>query len=346
MANRNNIFSEIVVGAFMVMVLIALIVFTALTAGVDFATGRGRKTLTFTFTDVAGLRAQDSVIMRGMPVGKVRRLTLNGDGVLVEALVDDRVNLRQNYSATVRTSSLLGGNYLALEEGSGNRIDTSCTYAPLVGTTPRNLMVEVEATVTEIRRVVANIDSDQINAIIADIGSTARGLANIVARVDAGEGTVGKLLSSDATLYNDIAAFASELREVVGRVNEFTARLNNPGGSINRLLADNGELYESLANTMRNLDAVTTRLRDGEGTLGKLLSGDDTIYNDIAAVTSGLREFVSRVNESDGTLGKLISDPSLYNNAEGLILDARGALDGFRETTPLTTFGSLIMGGL
>ena len=344
MAARKNIFSEIVVGAFMVMVLAALVIFTALTAGVDFATGRGRKTLTFAFDSVAGLRAQDTVIMRGMPVGKIRKLALTENGVLVEALVDDRVNLREGYTATVRSTSLLGGNYLALEEGSGPALAADAT--PLVGTTPRNLMVEVEATVTEIRRVVASIDSDQINAIIADIGSTARGLANIVARVDAGEGTVGKLLSSDATLYNDIAAFASELREVVGRVNEFTARLNNADSSINRLLADNGELYESLASTMRNLDAVTTRLRDGEGTLGKLLSGDDTIYNDIAAVTSGLREFVSRVNESDGTLGKLISDPSLYNNAEGLILDARGALDGFRETTPLTTFGSLIMGGL
>jgi len=347
MANRNNLFSEIIVGAFMVMVLLALVVFTALTAGIDFATGRGRKTLTFAFSDVAGLRAQDSVIMRGMPVGKVRRLTLNGDGVLVEALVDDRVTLREDYTATVRITSILGGNHLALDEGIGRVIDTSEThYAPLPGTTPRNLMVEVEAAVGDLRQFVGNLngfvgnlDAAQINGIIADIGSTTRNLDTITTRLRDGEGTIGKLLSSDDTLYK-------ELGGILVNVREFTTRLNESDGSVARLLFDNGELYDSLASTLRNLDTISTRLRDGEGTLGKFLSDDDTIYNDIAVVTAGLRQFVTNLGEGGGTLGKLISDPSLYNNAEGLILDARSALDNFRETTPLTTFGGLLMGGL
>ena len=343
MANRKNLFSEIVVGAFMVMVLLALIVFTALTAGIDFATGRGRKTLTFVFDDVAGLRAQDSVIMRGMPVGKVRKLSLGENGVLVEVLVDDSVNLREDYIATVRVSSILGGNHLALDEGSGAVIGT---HAPLPGATPRNLMVEVEAAVGDLRQFVGNLnglvttlDAAQINTIIADIGSTARGLSNIVSRVDAGQGTIGKLLSADATLYDDLGG-------ILANVREFTTRLNESDGSVSRLLSDNGELYGSLASTLANLDTITTRLRDGEGTLGKFLSADDAIYNDIAVVTAGLRQLVGNLGEGGGTLGKLISDPSLYNNAEGLILDARSALDNFRETTPLTTFTSLIMGGL
>ncbi|MCL1887960.1 MAG: MlaD family protein [Kiritimatiellaeota bacterium] len=343
MGARKNIFSEIVVGAFMVMVLLALVVFTALTAGVDFFTGRGRKTLVFAFDDVAGLRAQDPVIMRGMPVGKIRGITLAETGVLVEALVDDRVVLREGYSATVRPTSLLGGNLLAIEEGAGAEVDAS---APLAGAAPRDLMAEVGAAVGDIRRFINAIDTAQINAILADVGATARGLSNIVARVDAGEGTVGRLLSSDDTVYNDIAAFASELREVVSRVNVFVAGLSESDGSIQRLFADDGALYETLASTLRNLDAVTTRLAAGEGTLGKLLSNDDTVYNDIAAITADLRQFMAELKKGDGTLGKLIADPSLYNNVEGLILDARGALDNFRETTPITSFGSLLMGGL
>ena len=343
MANRNNLFSEIIVGAFMVMVLLALVVFTALTAGIDFATGRGRKTLTFVFDDVAGLRAQDSVIMRGMPVGKVRKLSLGENGVLVETLVDDHVNLREGYSATVRVTSILGGNHLALDEGSGPVLDAR---APLPGATPRNLMVEVEAAVTDLRQfvgnlngLVTNLDAAQINTIIADIGNTARNLDTITTRLRDGEGTIGKLLSPDDTLYNDLGG-------ILANVREFTTRLNESDGSVSRLLSDNGELYDSLASTLRNLDTISTRLREGEGTLGKLLSDDDTIYNDIAATTAGLRQFISGLGEGGGTLGKLISDPSLYNNAEGLLLDARSALDNFRETTPITTFTSLIMGGL
>ena len=343
MATRNNIFSEIVVGAFMVMVLAALIVFTALTAGVDFFTGKGRKTLTFAFDNVAGLRAQDVVVLRGMPVGKIKSLTLTEKGVLVEALVDDHVDLREGYSATVRATSLLGGNQLVLEEGTGPDLDDSLTHA---GSTPRDMLADVGAAVADVRRFINSIDTSQINAILADIAGTAAGLNKIITRVEAGEGTVGKLLSTDDTIYNDIAAITAELRVVMARVNTFTEKIAESDGSIQRLLTDNGELYDTLGGALKNIETVTARLRDGEGTLGKLLSSDATLYNDVAAIAADLKIFAAQLKEGNGTLGKLISDPSLYNNVEGLILDARGALDNFRETTPVTTFGSLIMGGL
>ncbi len=336
--NRKNIFTEIIVGAFMLMVFLALIIFTALTAGMDLITGRGRQTLTFTFTNVAGLRAQDSVIMRGMPVGKIRKLTLTTNGVLVEAIVDEKVALRQGYSASVKSTSLLGGHFLDLVEGDGAEIDAGIDH-PLTGTPPHDWMADLSASIIDLRAFIKKIDGDKIASIIDNIDSTAHGLSNIVARVDAGQGTLGKLLSPDDTVYADLQATLASVRE-------FTGHLNDNDGSINRLLADKGELYLSLSNTLHSLDIVSTRLRDGEGTLGKLLSNDDTIYTNIVAITADLKHLVTRVDAGDGTLGKLVNDPSLYNNVEGLVLDARSALDNFRETTPITSFGSLLMGGL
>ena len=53
-----------------------------------------------------------------------------------------------------------------------------------------------------------------------------------------------------------------------------------------------------------------------------------------------------KLKNGEGTVGKLINDDELYNEINGLAKDVRQVLDNFRDTTPISTFGSLIMGGL
>lgn len=334
----RNIFSELIVGFFMLIVAAALIIFTALTAGMDMFTGKGRQHMAFHFSDVAGLRAQDSVVMRGMPIGKVRRLTLVPDGVHVEILADQRLQLNEGYLATVRANSLLGGNHLLLVQGGGDALphDEETVYT---GTPPTDWLADLNDTIAEIRGVIRRVDGEKVASIIADVGATTRSLSNIVSRVEAGEGTLGKLLSADDTVYEDLSATLENLREV-------SQNLSSGDGSIARLLADDGTLYHSLSNTLGNINAVSARLESGDGTLGKLLSPDDTLYTNLLDASTGLKDLVAKIDSGDGTLGKLATDPTLYNEVEGLILDARSTLDNFRETTPITSFGSLLVGGL
>ena len=68
---------------------------------------------------------------------------------------------------------------------------------------------------------------------------------------------------------------------------------------------------------------------------------------------SNLNEVALRLKNGEGTLGKLVNDPALYDNVDALsrdvqalTKDARQVLDNYRDTTPISTFGSLIMGGL
>ena len=41
-----------------------------------------------------------------------------------------------------------------------------------------------------------------------------------------------------------------------------------------------------------------------------------------------------------------MTDQELYNEVNALIKDVRQIVDNYRDTTPVSTFGSLIMGGL
>ena len=43
---------------------------------------------------------------------------------------------------------------------------------------------------------------------------------------------------------------------------------------------------------------------------------------------------------------ELATDQAMYDEVQGIIKDVRQVLDNYRDTTPISTFGSLIMGGL
>ena len=104
MSRKNkDVFSEVVVGLFMVAVIALLGYFTIVIAGVDIMFGRKRATATIAFRDVGGLKERDNVIYRGMKVGTVDRITLGASNILVQVSVDDDVVLRK----TCRVS--LGG---------------------------------------------------------------------------------------------------------------------------------------------------------------------------------------------------------------------------------------------
>jgi hypothetical protein len=74
---------------------------------------------------------------------------------------------------------------------------------------------------------------------------------------------------------------------------------------------------------------------------------------DVAEIMDGAKDLVANLTEvseklknGEGMLGKLTTDAAMYDELQGLIKDVRQVLDNYRDTTPISTFGSLIMGGL
>ena len=95
MSRKNrDVFSEIIVGIFMVAVLALLAYFTIVISGVDLLMGRAKTTGTFVFRDVGGLKERDSVMYRGMKVGAVERIELGASNITVRVKVDSDVVMR------------------------------------------------------------------------------------------------------------------------------------------------------------------------------------------------------------------------------------------------------------
>ncbi len=368
MKKSKDIFSEVIVGIFMVAVLALLVYFTIIISGVDLVFGTQRVPVTIEFSDVGGLKERDSVVYRGMKVGAIENIKLSATNVLVEISVTRDVVLRDSYRISVAALSLLGGNYLLLEEGNG--AVRPLTMETFKGEAPVDWMRDLG----EIARNLNSITSGGgLKNLITNLETTAQNLNTIIARVERGEGTVGKLLSDDETLYNNIS-------DTVASAKNISSRLEKGEGTIGRLLSTNDTVYVDLQRTLANASKISESIANGEGTLGKLISKDDAIYNDlkasienIKAVTGKLKtgegllgrivndtvladnadklianltDVSERLKKGEGSIGKAMTDSELYDEMNALIKDIRQVVDNYRDTTPISTFGSLIMGGL
>ncbi len=114
-------------------------------------------------------------------------------------------------------------------------------------------------------------------------------------------------------------------------------------GTLGKLIQDE-EMYNEMKAMLENLKQVSERLVSGEGTLGKLLSKDDVLYQDIQDSAANIRNLTAKINEGEGTLGRLVEDDQLYLEAQKLLEELRAAIDDMRETSPVTTFGSVVFG--
>ncbi len=365
---NKELFSELIVGVFMVAVLGLLVYFTIIISGVEVFNGKSKVPVTVRFEDVGGLKVRDSVVLRGMVVGSVSEMRLENGGVRATLLIQRDVAFREGYRISVCAGSLLGGNYLLLEEGKGGELARG---AELVGTTPNNWMRDLGEIVASLKEATAG---DHLRNIITNLDAAVVSIKAAVGRVEEGKGTLGKLFSEDMTLYDDLAAAVANIKSV-------SQKIDVGENSLGRLLNDDGNVYTNLSATVANLKSISDRLEKGEGTLGKLLSSDDTvyrdvsdavaslknvaaslekgegtlgklikddnkIYNDLDATVANLKEVTDRLVKGEGTLGKLSADDKLYEDVHGLIKDVRQTVDNFRDTTPISAFASLLVGGL
>jgi len=118
MGNARSI--EIAVGAFVVAGLAALFVLAMQVSNISaFQRGEGYTVIGY-FQNVGGLRERASVSLGGVQIGRVSDIELDQERLeaRVEMTIASRYdNLPSDTSASIRTSGLLGEQYVGLEPG-------------------------------------------------------------------------------------------------------------------------------------------------------------------------------------------------------------------------------------
>jgi len=322
----KDISMEVVVGAFMFMILLGLGYFTIILSYENIF--REYHQLEVHFDHVRGLRQGDNVFTRGVMIGRVKALDVQRDGVRVVATLQVPVELREGYSIQILPSSVLGGQYLSVDEGP-LKAPPLPEGTPLRGATPVDLMDEATGTIRSIRR------SLEEGKILENLENTMAHLESVTGDLAEGRGTIGRLMK-DEQIYENIAALTADLRSI-------TSTLEKGEGTLGQLLKDDS-VYANLKGITENLAEVSQRLADGKGTLGRLLSEDDQIYQDLSEAVAAINRVAQAIDSGEGTIGRLINDDEIYEDAKLLIHEIRATIDDFRETAPITTFTSIFFG--
>ena len=334
---KNDVFSEAIVGLFMIAVLSLLVYFTVVISGVDVLKGRQKVIASVAFSSVGGLKDHDNVMYRGTKVGGVESIEVTPSNLVVRIEIDQSVVLRESYTISVCSLSMLGGQFLKIEEGEGEVV--SLTDGLLHGEPPTDWMQDVARIAKNLKDLTEN---DSVHVIITNVEATTASARTIAERLERGEGTLGKLLSSDDTVYGDLTNAVADAKAMLANASEISERIKNGEGTVGKLLSSDSDLYADLKDAVASFKKACEQIKLPE-----------TLDKDVAEIMDGANKLVANLTEvseklknGEGTLGKLTSESEMYDEVQGLLKDVRQVLDNYRDTTPISTFGSLIMGGL
>jgi phospholipid/cholesterol/gamma-HCH transport system substrate-binding protein len=261
------------------------------------------------FATVSGLREGNFVRIAGVEVGKVNDITIRDDATaVVRFSTDDSVVLTGGSRAVIRYDDLIGGRYLALEQGPGTtkKLPPGGTI-PLDRTAPA---LDLDALIGGFRPLFRALNAEQTNALTGQLISAFQGQGP----------TIGSILSQTAALTNTLADRDALIGQVV-------TNLNTVLGSLGDRTDKFGEAIDSLSQLVHALDGRSQDISDA------VVSANAGATN-IADLLSQARPPLQKtVHETDRTASAILSDHDYLDNLLKTLPDAyrvlgRQALNG------------------
>lgn len=231
--------------------------FALLTVFAQFRFGDG-DTYFADFTNVSGLKSDDMVRIAGVEVGKIENISFNPDStVRVEFGIDDTVVLTDGTRAAVRYDNVIGGRYLALEEGTGG-----LTALPAGATIPPERTqpaLDLDSVIGGFKPLFRALDPDQVNALSGQLISVLQGQG----------ATIGSFLQQAAAVTNTLAdrdvligQVIDNLNVVLGSLGGQTDRLDTAVASLSELVHGLAERRVDISNAVAYTDAAAGSLAD------------------------------------------------------------------------------------
>ncbi len=187
--------------------------------------------------DAAGLSNGARVSIRGVDVGTVSKLALEGGEAVVHFEVADDVIVRTSASAMVRARSLLGEKYLALEPGEGDPLAEG-SELPVVGE-----QYEVDEMIAVLTPLVAAIDPEVLRITTEALAEELREDPERIGRIlDDAEAT----LANTRKASEELPELTAELRIALSDARRSLAVLSARGTELKPLLEDADRLVERL----------------------------------------------------------------------------------------------------
>lgn len=259
---------------------------------------QSEKTYNADFTNVTGLKEGQFVRIGGVEVGKVKTISILQDTTArVEFSADDSVVLTEGNRAAIRYNDLIGGRYLALEEGAGGtRKLNPGQIIPLSQTSPA---LDLDALIGGFRPLFRALDPDQVNALSGQLIAAFQGQG----------ATLSSFFQQTAALTNTLA----DRDQLIGNV---IVNLNSVLGSL-------GDQSTQFAKAVDSLSHLISTLAGRKQDISNAVAYGNAAAGSIADLLSQARPPLKKVvPELDRTAGTVVADKDYLDNLLETLPDA------------------------
>ncbi len=246
------------------------------------------------FNDLQGLDISDDVRMLGKRIGRVTGTKIIGEKIAVELTIDNNFAFKIPIDSKIEITQtdIMGSKFISIYPGKDND------------------------------KFI--LDNETIAGKNAEVASLTKDIGDVANRLNQTFGNKQK---------EQIVNTISNIESATEQLEEFI--------SLNKDIISN-EDKQSLSNIISNIDNISGNLNNLlDGEKNKLSNSIDnfnsfmekmpSISSEIDEILIDVNSVVKNLNSGEGSLTKLLNNDELYDNINGLVLDARSILDDVKN---------------
>ncbi len=295
------------------------------------------------FENAEGLRVGAPVRLEGVDIGNVTGIRvvdrpLTPVEVTMKISTKYKSQLHKDSQAVLATAGVLGETFVDISSRTAHGPPAANSDELATQTRPdiqdmvrasQGTLQNVDVLVKRLDRIVSTIESGQgsVGKLINDpdlynrLNETLTEMQKIANQISSGKGSIGKLINSDE-LYN-------KLQASLDKVDRMVDEIDKGQGTIGKLIKD-PSLYNEAHSTISRANQMMADINAGKGAMGKF-THDEEFAKKLDDTVSKLNSLLARMDAGEGTAGKLFRDPSLYTNADQMLLETRKLMQAIRE---------------
>ncbi|MEV7398243.1 MlaD family protein [Aeromicrobium sp. NPDC092404] len=248
--------------AFAILSSVGMVFISASYLGfVDQALGRGY-TVHVLLPESGGLFEGSEVTYRGVKIGKVSDMEVNGDGLRVDVALEEGSRVPADSPVFVHNLSVVGEQYISFEPGSdqGRVLKDGDT----IKGTKDSLPLGEDVLLQSLDRFVSSLDGDELNTVVSELGTMFRDNANpLRSMVDSAQAFVDEAAANEAatiSLLDDAKTVlqtqqdnAADIRSFANDLADLTGTLAKSDADVRRILDRAGPAADELTRLVSTL---------------------------------------------------------------------------------------------